>query len=181
METTNKTSQKPKLTLRTKIVAGIVIPLILLLTVVGVYLSSEITSIVTDLKTTDITAQAGSNQTEAFFEPFLTVTKVMTDLDITEKIFDEIQSSGSSYDIQDSEYYKEALDELVEIASNSGSDVLMTWYSSFKNSQLFSSDGYVSEKGWDVTTRLGTSHSKQTTASLPYLLHMLIQTTAKMS
>lgn len=142
--------------LRTKIVAGVVIPLTVVLIAVGIYLAREVTVIVDDLKSTDISSQAeaAALQTTAYFEPFIVSSQMMTDLDVVEAIFEDCSSVGYSFDIRQSiKNYNKLMSEMREVVDNHDDGLQAVWISTFKNSQLIQSDGFISGKEWDYTTR----------------------------
>lgn len=147
-----------KFGLRTKIIAGIVLPLIAVLIVVGILLAREVGSIVEDLKITDISAQAqaGAQQVTAYFEPYIVAERLLADVDVIEDVIVELNAHNSAsapFDIAKSIYYDKLLAELKDVASNLDSSVQTVWFSTFQNSQVFQADGYLSDESWDVTTR----------------------------
>lgn len=141
--------------LRGKIVAAVIIPLILLLTTTGLYLTKEVREIVEDLKTTDIIAQteAAANQVEAFFDPYITSSKMVRSMDAVQQLFEEVDAGGASFDITESAYFAAAMAELKDVASQQDSSLQAAWLSTFASSQIFQSDDYISEDGWDVMGR----------------------------
>lgn len=152
-EKRNKQMKKRKLGLRAKIIAGVMVPLVIVLITVGIFLSEKVTVIVEELKTTDITSQtqAAANQTEAYFEAFISTSKVMRNLDTVEDIFAEVETHNASFDVRQAENFAPAMAELKEIYNNFNKGLQGSWLVFFKNSQLIMSDGFVSDDSWVAT------------------------------
>lgn len=139
--------------LRAKIIAGVMVPLIVVLILVGVFLSEKVTLIVEELKTTDIASQtqAAAKQTELYMETFMSTSKMMCSLDTVESIFAEVEAQDASFDIRQAEHFTPAMAELKEIYNNFDKGLQGSWLVFFKNSTLILSDGFVSDDSWVAT------------------------------
>ncbi|MBR2895194.1 MAG: methyl-accepting chemotaxis protein [Oscillospiraceae bacterium] len=152
---TSKQSKRGTFSIRYKMILGIGIPLILVLSVIGTVLRGQIVSTVENLKETEIELQTKTAREEinAFFQPFFVSAAQIADID---SIYDLIVESDSrpSAKIKSSENFNTAMKELQEAKENQSSALLSICVASTKGKQLVVSDGSVLEdydtesRGW---------------------------------
>ena len=141
--------------LKAKIIAGILIPLIVVLVATSEILNSQIVTIVDTLKQEDIVSQAsaGAQAVDAYFEPYFTTAKVVGDMDCVEDMFKAVEAAPSSFKFQQSELYSKVMLELKDVDKNQGLGLQAVWIAAVKNSQIMQSDGFVSDSSFVVTER----------------------------
>ena len=139
--------------IRYKMILGIGIPLILVLSVIGVVLRGQIVSTVEDLKKAEIEAQTQTAREEinAFFQPFFVGAAHMADSD---SIYDLIAESHAnpSAKIKNSPLFNTVMDELEEMIGNHDAALLSVCLAAPKAYQMAVSDRSVMEN-FDVAAR----------------------------
>ena len=85
--------------LRIKIIGGVCIPLIVVLSLVGIVMTNDIVQVVESLKATDIQSQttAASNETQNYFEPFFLSAEIVADMDGVEQLFETVEQQTEAY------------------------------------------------------------------------------------
>ena len=147
--------KKSGFSIKYKMILGIGIPLILVLSVIGIILYGQTVSTVEDLKKSEIELQTKTAREEinGFFQPFFVGAAQVADID---SIYDLIMESNSnpSAKLKDSELFRTAMAELQESKENFGSALLSASVASTRGKQLLVSDGSVLEdfetesRGW---------------------------------
>ena len=151
----SKKSGKSSFSIKYKMILGIGIPLLLVLSVIGTVLSSQITSTVETLKKSEIKAETkiAREQVNAFFQPFFATAKQLADVDAIYALMEESDANPSAK-IKDSGIFYTAMNELQQAKGNSDISVLSISIASTKGKQLVVSDGSVLEnyetesRGW---------------------------------
>ena len=137
------------------LILGITIPLVLILTLVGVVLRSGITHVVEDLKYRDINAQTSKAAAEAnvYFSPFFNTAKVLSMNDKVQILLSESVSKGADYDFASSPHYFKALRELQNVISVQGQGLKAIWLAGVTNSQAITSNETVTDSSFVITDR----------------------------
>ena len=88
------TRVKARSSLRTKMIVGISIPLIVILTAIGMFLRLEVVSIVENLKREEISAQieSASKTLDSYFLPYMTTAKMIAVSDTVQEMFAEVDA-----------------------------------------------------------------------------------------
>ena len=139
--------------IRYKMILGIGIPLVLVLSIIGIVLRGQIVSAVEDLKKTEIEAQTKTarEQINAFFQPFFVGAAQIAGNDSVHDLIADSDARPSAK-VQDSANFKAAVDELQEAASHYNSALLSICAAGAKSKVLVISDGTVMEN-FDVESR----------------------------
>ena len=86
--------------LRIKIIGGVCLPLIVVLSIMGIIMTNDIVEVVENLKATDIQSQttAASNQAQSYFEPFFLSAEMVADMDGVELLFETVEQQTKAYE-----------------------------------------------------------------------------------
>ena len=145
--------RKTGFSIRYKMILGIGIPLVIVLSIIGTVLHGQIVSVVEDLKETEIEAQTqtATQQINAFFQPFFTGSKQMA---VNDRVYELIVESDAnpSNKMANSALLKAAMDELKEAYGNYSSALMSIAAAGTKGQQIIISDGSVIEN-FDVESR----------------------------
>ena len=146
-EKAGKSSKKSSFSIKYKMILGIGIPLLLVLSVIGTILSSQIISTVETLKKSEIQAETriAKEQINTFFQPFFATSRQLADVDAVYALMEESDANPSAK-IKDSAIFQTAMNELQQAKGNSDSAVLSISIASTKGKQLVVSDGSVLEE-----------------------------------
>ena len=147
------TPHKSGFSIRYKLIFGIGIPLILVLTAIGTVLRAQTVAAVDNLKKAEIESQTNtaSEQINAFFQPFLVGAAQIAD---TDAVYDLIAESvaNPSARIAESALFQSAIAELREAQGNQSEALLSICVATPQSSQMVVSDGSVMEN-FDVESR----------------------------
>ena len=103
----NHTQGKTRSSLRTKMIVGILVPLVAVLTAIGLFLRTEVVSIVETLKQEEISAQieSASKTLDSYFLPYMTTAKMIAVSDTVQEMFAEVDAfyAGASVSTASSE------------------------------------------------------------------------------
>ena len=141
--------------IRYKMILGIGIPLILVLSIIGIILHAQIVSTVEDLKKAEIESQTQTarEQVHAFFRPFFAGAEHIADI---ESVYDLIAESDAnpSAKLKNNPNFKNVVEDLQLALGNHDSTLQAICVASTKGKQLVVSDGSVLEdydtesRGW---------------------------------
>ena len=139
-----------------KLILNMAIPTGVILTLLTIVLVMVTTATIHGLKNKDIETQLEdvSEQVEQYFEPYFVSEAFISGQTSVKQILGEMQREPSTYRFETSEYYQEALKDLERAASISGDAVEGVWLAGVKNSEYMQSDGYVTDKSFDITGRV---------------------------
>ena len=127
---------KRTLKLQFKLIAGVTIPLVIILGIVGTILYTQITSVVEDLKETEIESQTftAAEYVDAYFQPFTTTAHMIKGMDSIYALIEDSHLTGAPF--QESAYYQTAWAELQEASRNSNNGLLQAFVFSTANGDL---------------------------------------------
>ena len=147
--------KKIRFGVKAKIIAGILIPLIVVLVATSEVLNIKIVSIVDTLKQGDIASQtsAGAQAVEAYFDPYFVTAEVLCDNDSIRALVNEAVGQAASFTFKKSLAYSTVLAELRDANANLGSGLKAVFMGAVKNSQVMQSDGYVTDSSFIITER----------------------------
>lgn len=145
---------KIRIGLRGKMMAGIIIPLVVILVIIGVSLSKEISSLIGEMKSDNINnqAKAAAVQTDDYFQPFLEGVRMVRDIDGIMELVEEVESADGKLDFRKAQNFQHALGELKAANESIGGEAQAVWVSCVKNSQIMQSDDFVSGDGDNFVT-----------------------------
>ena len=146
-------SEKVKFGLRTKLILGITIPLVAILTIVGIVLYNQISTIVEDLKKNEIESQTvtATEYLESYFQPFMISANTLKDIAAIQDIMQATTNTGTSF--RASSYYTKALEELEAMAGNQSEGLMQLWIAGVKNNSLLTNTGETNAEGFVTTER----------------------------
>lgn len=147
--------KKIRLGVKAKIIAGILIPLVIILVATSEVLNVKIVSIVDTLKQGDISSQTstGAQAVEAYFEPYFVVSGVLGSNDRIRALVDEVAGKPESFVFQDSFESPKVLSELRDADDKLGAGLKSVFMGTVKNSQVMQSDGYMTDSSFVITQR----------------------------
>ena len=149
----NKEKRSAGFSIKYKMILGVGIPLIVVLSVIGTVLRSQIVSTVEDLKKTEISAQtnAAYEQIHGFFEPYFVGVSQIADIDSVYNLIVE-SDQDPTYSMRNSGYFAAAVAELQEAMENQAGAVMSAAVVSAKGRQIVRSDG-THANNFDPTAR----------------------------
>lgn len=141
--------------LRGKILAGIIVPLVIILTFIGVFLTRRIVSVVETMKKENITAQAeaASKEADEYFRPYFAGARMVRDMDVVRSLVSEVEKADGKLDFRQSSKFKEVMRELKRAHKDLGEGTQAVWVSCVKNSQIMQSDDFISDESFVTTER----------------------------
>ena len=147
--------KKRKAGLMAKMLLLTVIPIFLILSIVGTILLSQIKTMVEEQKKLEIDAQseAAAQRIDGFFQPFFTTARVVAGVDSVYELVMEAERSGTSFRFENSARFNDAIQELVNAASELDSCLQSVWVGGVKNSQIAASDGSGTPVGFVISER----------------------------
>ena len=141
--------------LKTKIIAGILLPLVVILIVTSTALSRKVVSIVDTLKTEDIASQsnAAAQAVETYFEPYFVSAKILGNINQVGVLLREVDRHPTDFSFKSSTEYPPTLLELKDAEKSLGEGIKSVWLGAVRNSQVMQSDGYVTDSSFILTER----------------------------
>ena len=139
-----------------KLIVNMAIPTAVILLLLTVVLVNVTTRTIHNLKDTDIKNQLDdvTEQVTQYFQPYFLSEEFLCDRTSVKQILAEMQREPSSYRFETSEYYQRTLQDLKHAASISGDAVQGVWLAGVKNSEYIESDGYITDRSFDITGRI---------------------------
>lgn len=118
-----------KVSIATKLLVGILIPLIVILTFIGIVLGVRVTSIISEDLTNNLIAntQTASNQVDAYFQPFLGQAEGLA---ASNAIYN-ILADQTFTDLRQSTEYRNVIEELSRVQA-SNQDIMTIWLADFR-------------------------------------------------
>lgn len=142
--------------LKGKLLAGVLIPTVVILLLLAIILQNRIGSIVGGMQNNNIgnQAQAAELQVNNYFHTIFLSEEMVRGLDSVDRIFAEASTVGPSFRFQNSENYGKLVKELSQSRQIQGDSVQLIWIANFLNNQVIQSDGGVSDPAtFSVTDR----------------------------
>ena len=141
-----------KLGIVQKLLIGILVPLILVLSVIGVLLGTRVSNTVEEMVRKNLTAETESaaNQVNAFFQKYFGVSEMLAQ----SRIVVDIVADTEKQQMADSAYYTDLLHELQGIQAYYGGEALSVWLTDIGGGEVLLSDGtHIFSRDVDFTTR----------------------------
>lgn len=138
--------------IRGKMLLGILTPVVVVLMLAGVLISSLVGKYVTELTKEKLAANslAAANQVSGYFTAFL---KEMEQASQDNQSIAVLETLKGDMRANEQAEYAEIKKMMLARAQVEKDAFIAMWLSDFDSSQLFSSDGFISDPGWDVTAR----------------------------
>lgn len=142
-----------RISIRQKMLIGIIIPVTLILVLTGVFISTMVQKTITGQAREKLESDslAAAYQASEFFTQYLSGTEQAASGYQAETFIKEVSAGKKQMNRTPS--YNEMKITLDNMAGVDTTNILATWIANFDTSQITQSDGYTSEAGWDVTTR----------------------------
>ena len=141
-----------KIGIVTKLWCGILIPLVIVLTLLGVLLGIEVTGMVSQQLRSNLNAnaQAAANQVDAYFESVMGETKGLS----ASTAVHNVLADNTITDLKQSADYSRLIEEMTRVQA-SNEDILSVWISDFRlGNAMYSNEVMVdAASGFDYTTR----------------------------
>lgn len=167
-EKTVEKIKKNKKSLSGKIMWWVAIPVVVIFILSGILLLQVVRVTIRKLSEAELTAtsQAASYQVSEFFTGYLTRVEEAASNELYERIMQEVKTGGS---LGESDLYDEVMKSMGRSAATDD-NIMASWIADSDASSLAMSDGFLSEKGWDVTKRpwYAAAETKKTVITEPY-------------
>lgn len=138
-----------------KLLTGIIVPLVVILTLMAMLVVVQLTNIVSAMKETNIQNQihAAAAQIEEYFEKFFVITEFTKDRSaVQQALLDAAANPEIPFD--ELPIFAEAQADLKHANGIGGSAVLSVWIASPVNNQLILSEGEITDPNFRVTERV---------------------------
>ena len=135
-----------------KMLLGISVPVVVTFLVSGVIISNRVgeSMKVQSSQTLDAASLAAANQVDSFLGSYLARMKGASSSQQAEEF---LEGASGDMKLLDSEGYPAMKATLDKIQATDSQNILASWIADIDTSQAAMSDGYITEPGWDVTTR----------------------------
>lgn len=151
-EKCKKGKNRVKVSIIFKLLASTLIPLVLILTLVGVATGLQVSRRITQ-QTSDFLsmgAQAGANQTKAYFQTFIGEANGLATSTLIKDILLDTSASMTQ-----SQYYETVVQELSQTQQRYNQDIMTTWLCDFRSGNVLRSNRELvaAANGFDYTSR----------------------------
>lgn len=138
--------------LGTRIMRGISIPVVTIFIIAAVLILMLVKNSVDEMSETELTvkSQAASYQVSEFFSKYLSEVEQISVNRVYENM---IVATDKGERFEDMPEYEMVKSNLIKAAKTDEENILAVWVAGFEGSQVIQSDGFISEDGWDVTSR----------------------------
>ncbi|MGN0710993.1 MAG: methyl-accepting chemotaxis protein [Anaerovoracaceae bacterium] len=142
--------------IRGKMIAGILVPLVIILVIIGAFLTLNVGDIVDNLKSQNINQQieVAGLKTVNYFAGAFSAAEVTAEMPSVTQMIDEVNASSEDFDFRDSELFGAVSKDLKKVAEKQGDSVQAVWLACVKNSQIMQSDDFISDETFVTTERL---------------------------
>lgn len=141
-----------KVSIATKFLGGILIPLIIVLTFIGVVLGVRVTGTISENLKDNLTAnsQTASNQVDAYFEPFLGQAEGLA---ASSSVYNMLADQTFT-DLRQSTEYRHIIEELSRLQA-SNQDIMTVWLADFRLGDVIRNNEELvtAASGFDYTSR----------------------------
>lgn len=138
--------------IRAKMLMGILTPVVLVLVLAGVLISSSVGKYVTELTKEKLASDslAAANEVSGYFSGFMReVSQAAQD----RQNIEFLESIHKNTRVDKDHRFPEIKKTMDNRAALDKDSILAVWLADFDSSQLFQSDSFISEPGWDVSAR----------------------------
>lgn len=144
--------KKGFVSLSSKIIKGISIPVVLVFVIAGVLILGNVRKQVNQLSETElvVTSESASYQVSEFFTTYLSEVEQIA---CNKNFEDAVEKTGTTTRVEELKEFHTIQSGLIKSASTDKENILAVWLAPFGVSEIVQSDGYISEEGWDVTSR----------------------------
>lgn len=137
--------------------------LVTILVVIVVY------SLLTKANSTELRLESESAalDVEKYFVPY---ERMVEQQALNRDIKELLDTTGKKQKLNEQELYQTVLNDMIEVQQLDGDNILAAWVADIDSSMMIQSDGFVSDSGFDVTSRVwyACTSSKKTILTRPY-------------
>ena len=150
---TSKRARGSRRSIMTKFLIGILLPLFIILTTTSLILDSRISQVLSDLQQKSLHSQtySAAQTIDLFFQKYFSIAETTASVPVIQEAVREIQSNGERFD--QSPYYRDLMSVLQNVQADNSETLQAVCIGSIGTSQVLQSDYYITEPGWDITTR----------------------------
>lgn len=136
-----------------KFLAGILIPLILILVVTGIVLNGRVSAAMEEIqkKSVETETYSASQIVTEYFRKYFSIAETTAAMPIVRQTIRDVDGNGKRF--TKSVYYDDVLEALQNVQKNDPEALQAVCIGSFKTSQVLQSDEYITDPDWDITTR----------------------------
>lgn len=153
-----------------KMLAGILLPVVLILGASGMFIMGKVKNTVTTL--TDENLLESSQKAALETDKFLSKYTVMAEQVASNKTIIDIlkNTNNKAQRFQGNEDYLHILQVLMDTTKVDSENIMLTWLADIDTSQVMQNDKYTTDVGWDITSRpwYASKESAETTLVPPY-------------
>lgn len=148
-------SKTLRLGLKGKLILGIVVPVVVILSFLAVVLTTRVGLIAFKMQRANVESQisAVSSQVQEYFDKFFISEKFILKQPSVQQLLAQAYAAGPSFRFENSPLFSQVMSDLKSAQSIEGDSVLAIWVASTSNSQSMQSDGFVSDSSYVVTER----------------------------
>ncbi len=138
-----------------KLMAGILIPLVLVLIVIGIGIDYKVLNVVTTLKSGNIARQTAvaTETVKSYFKEEIIRAEVVSDLDSMQNLLQEVNAAEANFRFEGSDKFQPVLNDLKRVQAKADESVMAIWLATIKNSQAVQSTGYVTDSSFRIEDR----------------------------
>lgn len=138
--------------LGTRIMRGISIPVVVIFIIAASLILMIVRTSVNKMSETELTvkSQAASYQVSEFFSKYLSEVEQIS---VNRTYENMVAATAQGERFEDMPEFEFVNSNLVKSAKTDEENILSVWVAGFAGSQVMQSDGYISDVGWDVTSR----------------------------
>lgn len=146
-------NHKSRKSILIKMLAGILLPVVLILSVSGMFIMDKVRDTVTTLSDEKLreSSQKAAVEADKFFSNYMVMAEQLA---ANKKVNDFLKNTDNKNQrFQSNKDYTEMLQLLIDTASVDSENVMFAWIADDNTSQLMQNDKFTSAINWDVTSR----------------------------
>lgn len=153
---TNTQDSSVRMSVGKKLLFGITVPIIAILLILALVVTTQVVSTIFALRNRDINNQISSvsNMIPTYFETFFDSEKYIMDRSSVKQLFNEMERFPATYRFNTSTAYQNAMEDLQYTSEVGGDAVQAAWIAGVKNNQVLQSNGYTTDESYQVTERI---------------------------
>lgn len=156
--------------IRGKMLLGIMIPVVIVLTSAGFFICKIVGTHITNLTVSQLSSAslAAANDVSGYFNGFL---KLVQQAALEKQTIDFLDNVKPGTVIGTADGFPDIKKSMLSRANADSQSILAAWVGDFDSSQLAQSDGFLSAAGWDITARpwYQVMNTKAPLMTLPYV------------
>lgn len=142
-----------KKSIKIKFLAGVLTPLIIMLTLTGVLIGSRVSSRMNTMQQRNIISESDTAEqiVEAYFNKYYSIAETMAAMPIVRQAIWDVAEKNIRF--PESAYYGEVLTAMKNVQEKDPEALQAVCIGDFSTSQALLSNEYLTEEDWDITTR----------------------------